>query len=410
MSSRTLLEEAERIVTSEVMKGSSTYQNLLLYLARSSVAGTIPKETTIALEIFGRRDFDPSQSTLIRVYIYNLRKKIDTYYDTIGLHSPQRLLIPKGNYKTVLEIKKNRSLRSKPIKPSYLIALVCVLGLLTFLLLRPVNADNSEKTIKTTNLWYDLIETQVPLTVVIGDFYIFNEQSPKSRDSRFIRDPEINSTEDYQAYTKRTGDSMKTNTVNFSMLPFYSNFWVKDLSHTFEQHERTFSLRTASRFNPVELQDHNIIAVGMLKTLGMFKNYFDNSAYSLNENYYLVYKDPNNGKETTYTPSGNPSERHKDYTFIAKIPGPGTNKIYLFGGLWDIGADEGLKNFTNPELRTFLEHRMTQEFGYVPDYYEILLEANGYDRMGIDSKIIRINEIQGDKVVWDFDVKNPVNY
>ncbi|WP_430907357.1 hypothetical protein [Maribacter sp. 2-571] len=404
MGENALLEEAQRIATSSVMKGSSTYSSLLLYLAKASISGNIPKESTIAFDIFGRKNFDPSQSTLIRVYIYHLRKKIDTYYNSIGSNNAQRLLLPKGNYKLFIEKKAPSQGWTKQIRPKHLVIPAVTVFVLSALVWAIPALTRLATGQKDTGLWSDLISTDVPLTVVIGDFYIFNEYHANTNNRRLVRDPEINSKEDYERYMNTAGMGSKTNTLNFTMLPFYSSFWIKDISQTFIPHDRSFSLRTASRFNPVELQDHNIVVVGMLKTIGMFQSYFDNSDYSFVDNYCLVYTDPKSGKETTYTPTGNPSEGHKDYTFISKIPGPGTNKIYLFGGLWDIGADEGLKNFTNPELRKTLEKTMVKTFGYVPEYYEILMEANGYDRMGIDSKIIRINEIQKEKVVWDFKV------
>lgn len=101
-------EIPQKIINSASFGKSKTYANLLLYLVDCSRSGNIPKETTIASEIFGKNTFDPGESTLIRVYLYNLRKKIRDYYEKEGVLDAIRLEIPKGSYK-VQFVKKQHS-------------------------------------------------------------------------------------------------------------------------------------------------------------------------------------------------------------------------------------------------------------------------------------------------------------
>lgn len=136
-----------------------------------------------------------------------------------------------------------------------------------------------------------------------------------------------------------------------------------------------------ARFNPKELQDNDIIVVGMLKTLGLFNAYFNNSRFDFAAHDTIVYQNRGSSQKFIYKPSGDPNLYHTDYGFMAKFPGPNGNIIYLFGGLWDTGVSQSLKNFTDPKLQRELEKAMKDKFGELPKYYEVLFEVSGVDRM-----------------------------
>src|SRR6185503_6970996 len=58
----------------------------------------------IAVEVFGRgTDFDVSQDAAVRVYIHKLRRKFEEFYAEHPEVGPERLAIPKGEYRLILE-------------------------------------------------------------------------------------------------------------------------------------------------------------------------------------------------------------------------------------------------------------------------------------------------------------------
>ena len=109
MNKEHYLSIVDGIIASKSFGRSDTYANMLKYLVTCSLEANIPKETTIASEIFGKERFDPSQSTLIRVYIYNLRKKLKKYYENEGINDEVFLEIPKGSY----EVKFTKKVKEK---------------------------------------------------------------------------------------------------------------------------------------------------------------------------------------------------------------------------------------------------------------------------------------------------------
>ena len=102
MNEADFLGTVNKIIESKSFGRSKTYGNLLKYLVNCTLKNEVPKEVTIATEIFGKRNFDPSQSTLVRVYVYNLRKKLHNYYQREGKEEELKVTIPKGSYKVQL--------------------------------------------------------------------------------------------------------------------------------------------------------------------------------------------------------------------------------------------------------------------------------------------------------------------
>jgi len=381
---------ANKIIKSKAFGNSTTYANLLRYLVRCTLDDNIPKETTIATEIFGKQDFDPSQSTLIRVYAYNLRKKLHKYYLSEGAAEPLRLKIPKGGYAVELVDNKENTLKS-PTKRKVLItfSVLLLLSLLTNLYFA-ASTQHKEPAITQTGLWESLLKSERPKMLVMGDLFIYNETDRIKNITRTVRYPNINSLEAFTQFKEdNQNEKLDLEALSYTYLILSSSQWIKNLSEIFYSLNENYAIRTISRFNPKQLQDHDILVVGMHKTLGLFKDFYVNSSFK-----YDTLQDAfifGQGEEPiVYKPSGDPDSYHTDYGLMAKVPGPNDNNIFIFSGIWDTGATQSLKNFTDTRLRSEIEAKMKSELGTIPEYYEVFFEVNGIDRMELSSKIVHI--------------------
>ena len=72
--------EVNRIVESRALGRSPVYQRLLEYLANQSEKNVVASEVDIATDVFERDDFDSSNDSTVRVYLHNLRQKLDAFY------------------------------------------------------------------------------------------------------------------------------------------------------------------------------------------------------------------------------------------------------------------------------------------------------------------------------------------
>lgn len=379
----------KRITTSKSFGRSDTYANLLRYLVECTLSNTIPKETTIASDIFGKDNFDPSESTLIRVYVYNLRKKLIKYYENEGANDLLVLRIPKGSYEVKFIERTSSDAPALQSKTYWGIGLGLILSTLIYLSL----FFNSQQPDFKTALWQDLFISKKPTMVVLGDLFIYKETDSITGRAKIVRDPAINSMEEFKIEkNNKANTGVALEPLSFPFLIKNSATWIKDLSRVFYNVEKDFVIRTMSRFNTKELADNDLIVVGMLKTLGIFKDYFYKQGYTIAPD-TLTYTDKETNQKYFYAPRGDADIYHTDYAVILKVSGPNNNNVYLFGGVWDTGVSESLKYFTDYKLAQQLEDALINKYGEVPDNFKILLEVNGIDRMELSSKILHLERI-----------------
>jgi len=386
----------EEIIKSKSFGNSTTYANLFRYLVECTISNEIPKETTIAAEIFGKKNFDPSQSTLIRVYVYNLRKKLDTYYQSEGVDYKERIQIPKGSYAVqIVESQEMNNEHNRFFEKKWLIPLLGIL-LSSLALNIYFGATNQNKAlVKRNGLWADLIKSEFPKMLVLGNLFVYSERDTTSSLTRTIRGPNINTIQEFESFRSKNEKShIEIEPLTYTHLILGSTHWIKNLSEIFYSIDRDYTIRTMSRFNPKQLQEYDIIVVGMQKTLGVFRTIHKNSMFEYDiEKDAFSYQTSTEKEPKIYQPTGNADSYHTDYGLMAKIPGANNNTIYLFSGLWDTGATQSLKNFTDVKLLTEMEAQLKLKFGSLPKYYEVFFEVNGIDRMELSSKILYLNKL-----------------
>ncbi len=386
-----------KIIESASFGNSTTYANLLRYLVRCTIEEDIPKETTIASEIFGKNDFDPSQSTLVRVYMYNLRKKLDAYYKKEGGRDKKRIRIPKGSYAVEIVDRDKVDPDSIPsIGKKWIIPIIgTLIASLAFNIYSSTNKRDKALVTKD-GLWKDLIESERPKMLVLGDLFVYSETDTVIGQTRTIRGPNINSLQEFEEYKlKSARPNLDIEPLTYTHLILGSTQWIKKLSEIFYSIDSDYTIRTMSRFNPKQLQDYDIMVVGMHKTLGVFRSFYKNSVFEYDaENDAFLYQVSDGGQPISYEPNGNADAYHTDYSLMAKVPGPNNNTVYLFSGIWDTGATQSLKNFTDAKLLLELESKLKAEFGTLPKYYEVFFEVNGVDRMELSSKILHMNNLE----------------
>jgi hypothetical protein len=86
----------ERVIGSRTFARSERHRSLLRHLVERAVAGRSGeiKESTIALEVFGRDSYDPQVDAQVRVEVGKLRERLERYYGTEGIGETVRFVIP----------------------------------------------------------------------------------------------------------------------------------------------------------------------------------------------------------------------------------------------------------------------------------------------------------------------------
>ncbi len=386
-----------RIEKSNSFSSGTTYLELLKFLVKCTQSGVAPKEYAIAEHIFGKKS-DKVDSARGRVYVYHLRKKLKQYFDTEGKQESYILTIPKGGYQVHFEKNKPDAFfkdTSANVKAT-LIALCVLLGIsitLTVFLIN--NKQKRRNAFAKSVFWQEFFEDDKPVQVVVGDFFVFADQTSEETKAISMRVPEVNNVTQLEAYQKleeNQGKDLKK--VPYTLLHKNTAEWVANIAKVLYP-DKDFQTRVCATISPEDLHDYNLIYVGMQRSAGIFNSYFENSSinHNVDDNRVYNYKVNSDSEELIFTPKGDWEGKNTDYGLIAKYPGPKNNTIFSFSSLWDSATPEAIRNFTLPKKMAQVEEYMITHIGYIPQYFEMIIEVNGLERVGFESRIVYLKEI-----------------
>jgi len=98
----------QRIASSEHFSRAARLRDFLLYVGKYSLKPNAPEihEQEIGAKVFGRPlEYDRSQDNIVRVNATELRRRISTYFETVGIHEPLLVEIPRGGYTPVFRYR-----------------------------------------------------------------------------------------------------------------------------------------------------------------------------------------------------------------------------------------------------------------------------------------------------------------
>lgn len=406
---------AERIRASEVLGRSDQLRRLFDYLVECSRTGKIPKESVIAVEVFGRgTDFDVSQDAAVRVYIHKLRRKFEEFYAEHPELGPERLTIPKGEYRLILEQPAPESALPASAAPTLArnpwrtVALGSIAALVAVavgagLWLRHFNGRQFAG-ISDNPVWTRLLHDTRPITVVLGDYYIFAETDELSQPQRFVREFSINSRSDLDQYLMEHPQMAdKYMDAQLSYLPTSSAHVMADIMPLLASTHRPVRVTMMSELEPQALKSTDVVYVGYLSGLGMLADAtFSGSRFSVGSSYDELL----DGKTKTRYVSqagdryARPQDEsgpttYREYSLIAGFEGPSGNQMLVIAGMRDVGlmqAGEALTGASSLE-------QLSQHLPEGP--FEALYEVTGINSTNVASRLL-ITSARKPVGMWSF--------
>lgn len=249
----------KQICDSEDFKKSPLYSELLKYLIDASIQEKSLKEYTIATEFFKKE----TEKANVRVYVYQLRKKLDNFYKETDKDYKYKISLEKGNYNIHIDTHEvNKDVVN--LHYIYLTIIGLLLGVfIAVLLIEKKSVSEFDKSL----VWGAFSNKNSKVTVVLGDYYFF-EQPINKEDYAMIRYPGVNSNEDLDSIY----DKLPKNELGYRKSDFkYINPATGQLTYTLYKVLHTNSgvnFKLASDYSSVE---NNTIFMGTYNTLYHWK-------------------------------------------------------------------------------------------------------------------------------------------
>jgi hypothetical protein len=414
--------QAAKIAASGVLGRSRFYASLLDYLVSCTLEGRAPKEIEIAADVFGRKgDFDPSQDSMVRVYAHNLRQKLQQYYASAGSDEPRQLSVPRGEYRLTLvdTVAAEESPVATPaaqrFRPSWSIAVVLLLGVgiaagmaIEGRLQAPAPDASPYAAIAESPIWQPLLDDDLPILVVVGDYFIFGEVDSMGNIERLVREFSINSSRDLADLVMYDPEAAaRYMDLDLTYLPRSAAFALRDLLRVLYTSAKPVRIISMSELNVADVKTSHIVYVGYISALDKLLDFvFASSQLAVGETFdELILRTSN----VTYaSEAGIPTEHgnYRDYGLFSTFPGPGGNQLFIVAGMRDPGLMQTAQELSEAMHLSVIEQVAAAQSPGDSPAFELLFEVTGNSRTNLDAMIVHSAALDYGKI-WGGELLKP---
>jgi hypothetical protein len=396
-----------KILQDPIFATGEFYQEILRYLFVCHQQSYQPTEIDIAMNVFRRKEhFDPAEDTLVRVYFYRLRKKLDQYYNGPGKQDSVRLVIPKGHHYIEFEPVPSSVERRRFKLSAGKIIISSVIALLLIIIIGLWIQNRNLKTgrIKTYDfadqnfIWSDFIKNKLKTTIVVGDLFSFYMYKKENNREWLIRDDQINSYNELMAFIQEAHqDPSKIYLPGWDIVPKTSLIDVLRISNILSNSKITPEVKITSEVTLEDLRQNNIIFVGHFHNLKHLSNYLPSVHFFPTSKYLPGQRHPeryirvvDTKLDTLYQLNfhyGETSALNSDYALVSRVPGPMNNVFLFIISFLPLGRIEAIKMLTNEELFSQFTAELQRSSVQITPYFEMLIEVKGQEEKGFETHI-----------------------
>jgi len=392
-----LVSEAARLRASGALGKPGPLSRLFEFLLGRS-GGSTPKEIEIAVAVFNKKsDFDIGQDALVRVYVHKLRKRLEEYY----LRNPgaRRMVIPKGEYRlvveavpgAVVEVVQERVGLKPDLQPDNkrqshaAVILAFVLGVVLAVgAALVVNMQRAKpQAASASPIWSSLLADDLPVTIVVGDYYLLGEVDQSGDVKRLVREFNINSEAEFIDYLElRPSSAQQYRNLRLTYLPTGTAVALADVSALLAGRKQV-RIKLMSELDGETLRTSHVVYIGYLSGLGMLGDFvFGASRLRLQGTYDQLVDSTTERSYTARMPQ-TPERSFVDYGYFATMQGPAGNRIIVVAGTRDNGVMQSAAAATDPKSLA----AWVAESGHSQGF-ESLTEVQGVDRTNLSTNRI----------------------
>lgn len=381
--------EVARVKSSGVLGEGGRLAELFAFLAGRGASAEPATQIEIAETVFGQAASENDDAT-VRVYIHRLRKRLEDFYGQDGVEdAPGKLTIPSGTYALRFlaaeqprpPLPMHRDPRKWAVWAS-LAALVLLLAV-AFSLGRATEKGAPE----VNPIWRPFLESDRPIVVVMGDYYIFGEIDPMNPEAgRLIRDFSINSKTDLaRAQESNPARYEMTEDMGLNYLPFSSAYGLTELMPILTQHHKRVTIMPASQVTSDTFQTSNVVYIGLISGMGLLEDVnFMNSGFSVGESYDELI----DGKTRKSYISGEAlslasARYYRDYGYFTEFMEPGGALVAVVAGARDTGLRGISRILAAPDLPEKVETLAKDDKGF-----ETLFEITGQQGADLSDRLV----------------------
>ena len=428
-------QQLHKLLSSDLMEKSEASQKLLRYLAERALRGETPKETEIAIDVFGRdASFNSAEESLVRVAVRALRRRLSDYYAGPGRHDELLFDVPKGGYRLVyaapevvpqadaavptatldspqpsasapasLEPATTASpprheapgalFRKWAIAATVLLVVSIVVNAWFWLTRAMPQVDPAASEIARSPLWSGIVDSDRPLMIVLGDGFMYTHVDPVTGRVQLVRDRAINSSEELRVFLAENPALAPGRGQRYtSMIQKSTAVGMASVLRLVSRPGREIEVRARDDLQVDDLQRYDIVYIGPLSRLGPLAGHYELQSRYRYEPKTAGIRDIVTGK--SFVPDGELTVKHTEYALAARFIGPGGHRIVV---LTPGGRNSGMlltvRMFTSAQGLQELERRLLAFHNPLPDSFEALLSVTSFGQTDVAAEVLDVHAL-----------------
>lgn len=412
-----LQRQAEQFRASGLLGKPGALSRLFDFLLMRSLSGEVPKEIEIALQVFGKgANFDVAQDSVVRVYVHKLRRRLDEFASRALTPYDSRIAIPKGEYRLVLEPSTATAppepeaveapavevpspalpSRRQWLTPALAAAVAFVAGIALTYVFVSSPQDRDLNAVRHSAVWGPILDDDLPITLVVGDYFLLGEVDQSGNVERLVREFYINSNQDFLDHLQlNSGQMSNYRNVDLTYLPSATAFALQDLVPVLNA-GKTVRVTLLSTLDPTLLKSTHIVYVGYISGMGMLGDrVFSQSRLALGGSFDEL-RDTQTGTEyvSTAMPMGPEGGAFRDFGYFSTFAGPNGNRVVVISGTRDNGVMHVAETLSRP---AGVEEMARKAAG--AGSFESLYEVDGMARAGLNARLVFVSSMKND-AIW----------
>lgn len=398
----------EKVQASEQFQKSDACRRLLRYLVERALAGEVPKEFEIAIDVFGKdASFNGAEDSVVRVAVRSLRQRLREYYAGAGRDDALHFAIPKGGYR-LEALPRAVALPQPPVAErqprSRALVVGTVLGVLAlgaslltnvYFWLRAPRTDESPARARLVDsaVWADLHTSDRRLTLVLGDTFMFTQLDPATGRTLTVRDTSINSSEELRAFLASNPSLAADRGQRYvSYFTRSAVLGMTSVLRMLDRPGRQVEVRVLEELQAEDIQEHDIVYVGPFARLGpLIGHYLQQLRYDYDAQHGSL---TDTLSHQSYLPAGELSHQRTDYGLIAKFQGPSGNHIMVFASVArNVGLQQIVSTLTSVDGLAAFESKWRDRYAEVPSSFEALVAVTGFRRTDLAAEVVDVNAL-----------------
>jgi len=397
------MQRAEHFRASGLLGRPGSLSRLFDYLLARSLEGEAPKEAEIALQVFGKSP----QDSVARVYVHKLRRRLEDF-NARAASGETRIVIPKGEYRLVLE-RPAESASAEPLpaapparRASWLGISIAICGALLVgaLLGTGFSAGGAQwdmREVRNSAVWAPVLEDDLPITIVVGDYYLLGEANPQTGHiDRLVREFFINSHEDFRDHAELNPQLMQRyRNLDLTYLPAASAFALQDIVPVIGT-AKPVRVVLMSQLDANALKNSHIIYIGYISGLGMLGDrVFAASRVTPGGSYDELVDNQTSHTYLSTAMGAMPDGEFRDYGYFSTFAGPDGNRIVVIAGTRDIGVMQVAQSLSQRKEI----HELCKQAD-AARAFESLVEVSGMGKTGLHARPLFVSAMKSEKI-WD---------